>query len=318
MQSVSQQWWRRTSAGAGSATLTSLAEHSAPRGSTPAFAALMAFVVVSMLAPPPLAALHLALLTAVVTTVALFVNRLVSRRRFATWAPETWVAASLAGWAIATVPFSYWPGGSVVFLLDMYFKTLAAFWLVGTIVDTRARFQIVAWTLSLAAVPPAVTAVRNFLAGVFIIEGRSVRIVGSEGLFYANPHDLALLLDLILPLTVALLLMARGRLVRLLLAGIVLVDVLAVIVTFSRAGFLVLATTFGLYCWRLSKRAGRGWAVVAIVLALAALPLLPSGYVDRLSTITSIESDPTGSAQLRWTDMFAAVGFVLAHPIVGP
>ena len=175
-----------------------------------------------------------------------------------------------------------------------------------------------AWTLSLAAVPPAVIGVRNFLAGVFIIEGRSVkRIVGSEGLFYENANDLALLLNLILPLTVALLLMERGRLVRLLLAGVVLVDVLAVILTFSRAGFLTMATTCGLYCWRLSRRAERGWAVIAIVLALAALPLLPPGYIDRINTITSSETDPTGSAQLRWADTFAAVSFVLAHPIVG-
>src|SRR5206468_5126553 len=47
------------------------------------------------------------------------------------------------------------------------------------------------------------------------------------------------------------------------------------------------------------------------------MPLLPNGYVERLSTIVDIDADPTGSAQGRWSDYQVATGIVLANPVVG-
>src|SRR5581483_3108828 len=40
-------------------------------------------------------------------------------------------------------------------------------------------------------------------------------------------------------------------------------------------------------------------------------------YLDRLSTVTDINSDTTGSSQDRWRDTVAAAKFVAQHPIVG-
>lgn len=322
---MSHPWWRPAPAlGGASAIVTGPAADAGAPGSAVPFAALMAFIVISLTAPqtlvPALASLRIALLTAVVTIVALLTDRVVRRRPLLTPSRETWLAACLAGWAVASVAFSYWPGGSVTFLLDTYFKTLAIFWLLGTVVDTPARFRVVAWTLSLTAVPLAVTGSRNFLSGAFVPDAAHLpvkRILGYDAPLTENPNDLALMLNLILPLTVALLFIHRGRGVRLLLGGVALVTVVAVIVTFSRAGFLTLVTTAALYCWRLFKRPERTWAVALLVLALVAAPLLPSSYLERLGTITSIESDPTGSSQARWTDAIAAARFVLAHPIVG-
>jgi O-antigen ligase len=51
--------------------------------------------------------------------------------------------------------------------------------------------------------------------------------------------------------------------------------------------------------------------------ALCAPPLLPSGYTDRLSTITDIEADKTGSAQGRWEDVQVATDVIVDSPIVG-
>ena len=98
---------------------------------------------------------------------------------------------------------------------------------------------------------------------------------------------------------------------------VIALDVIAVILTFSRAGFLTLAVIFMVYQWKLHKRRERGWAVAALVIALVCIPLLPSGYLDRLSTITDTEADQTGSAQERWSDMVSAASFVLRNPIIG-
>jgi len=72
-----------------------------------------------------------------------------------------------------------------------------------------------------------------------------------------------------------------------------------------------------IYFVRLVRRPGRVWAIAALLLALACAPLLPSGYLDRLATITDIGSDPTGSAQERWGDTLAAVRLVSGSPIIG-
>src|SRR5262249_20958514 len=54
-----------------------------------------------------------------------------------------------------------------------------------------------------------------------------------------------------------------------------------------------------------------------LVVTCSVIPLLPSGYVERLSTITDIEADRTGSAQGRWVDYRIAAQLVVQHPVLG-
>jgi O-antigen ligase len=291
-------------------------------GSLP-FAALMTFLFITVVSPqswfPALASLRLAMLAAVVAAVGLLADRLARGGSVAAWTRETWLALGLFVWAVATVPFSYWPGGSVSLITDTYAKTLIVFWLLGIVVDTRERFRFTLWMLTLTAIPIAVTAVHHFMTGEYFPPAakNEQRIMGYLGPLAGNPNDLALTLNLILPFTLTLLFTSRGRAVRLFLVGIAVVDAMAVVMTWSRAGFVTLATTLALTCWRLAKRGRPGWAVAMLVLALVAVPLFPAGYVDRLATMRDIDDDPTHSAQTRWSDTIAAAEFVLAHPLAG-
>lgn len=201
------------------------------------------------------------------------------------------------------------------FLLDFYLKTVAVFWLLGSTVDTLPRLRRVAWALSLMAVPLAATAIANFLSGAFM--PGAARIVGYDAPLTGNPNDLALMLNLILPLSVALYIIASTPIVRALLLLMILLDVAAVVATYSRAGFVTLAITLGAYLGKLLRRPERGWAGAALLLLLLCVPLLPSGYLDRVATIANFEADQTGSAQARWNDTRAALRWVVAHPIVG-
>ena len=168
------------------------------------------------------------------------------------------------------------------------------------------------------AVPIAVTAVRNFLSGTFVPgAAETSRIAGYDASLTGNPNELALLLNLIFPLSLGLFLISRKLLARTLLLGVMAVDVLAVILTFSRAGFLTLVTIALMYLWKLRGQAERGWVLAALLIALLSVPLLPSGYLDRLATIADTQSDPTGSAQARRSDTLAALSFVGSNPIVG-
>jgi len=321
-RSANAEWWR-----------PDVAVDRGDRGEAPAaadsqisdsaipFWALMAFTFILLFAPqsyfPALAPFRIALLTAVVAITTYLFDKFTSGKPVIMRTREMWITACLIAWAILTVPFSLRPRESVSFLLETYFKTLAIFWLLSHTVNTLARLRQVSWGLSLMAVPLAVTAVEHFLSGVVLVPGEYARVLGNEAALTKNPNDLALMLNLILPLCVALLLDTRRPWVRTLLLAMIVLDVTAVIITFSRAGFLTLATTLAMYLWKLRKRPERGWAVAALVIALVGLPLLPSSYWDRLSTITNKDSDPTGSAQARWRDTLAAADLVVQNPIVG-
>ena len=129
---------------------------------------------------------------------------------------EMSTAACLAVWATVTVPFSYWPGGSIAFLTGIYFKTLAVFWLLGNVVNTTARLRTIAWGLALMSAPLALTGISNFLSGSFMVVTPGVqapvnRIKGYDAALALNPNDLALLLNLIIPLGMALLLSSRDH-----------------------------------------------------------------------------------------------------------
>src|SRR2546425_719629 len=303
-----QRWWQ-------AARVPGAGAPAAAPGSAVAFAALMAFITVSLISPqtivPALDPFRLALVTGASAVVALLVDAFVRGRPLLTPSREIWVAASLAVWATVSVAFSYWPGGSAMLLPD-FLKTLVAFWLLGTLVDTSGRLRRVAWVLSLLAVPLALTAIRDFLSGVFMTESSHVpvqRIRGYDAPLTDNPNDLALMLNLILPLTIALLLTQRGRRARVLLTGLALITVVAIVVTFSRAGFLTLVITGLLYGRRLFARARRGWAVAMGVMAVVAAAWRPANYLGRLGTIPNIEGEPTGPAQGRWRDTWGASSF---------
>ncbi len=290
------------------------------------FGALVAFTSIQLLAPqtlfPALAPLRPALLAATLALVAHVYDCFVRRRPLLNLDAPNLLSMALVGWAALTVPFSFWPGGSISLLRDLYLKALVIFWLLGSVLTTRTRLRSMCWLLTLLMIPLGVTAIRNFVngdyvAGDFVADQTLKRIIGYEAPLTQNPNDLALMLNVGLPLGIGLLLSSERPLARLFLAAVLGLDAAAVVLTFSRGGFLSLATTAVIYLVHLGRRGRWAWSVAALVLVLGVLPFLPQGYADRLATISEIDSDPTRSAQLRWVDMVEAVHFVFDNPLIG-
>jgi putative inorganic carbon (HCO3(-)) transporter len=314
------EWWRpdvEVASGAPPATVDAARPKAAERA-TP-FWALMAFTFILFVAPqsfvPVLAPLRIALLTGGFAIAAYLLDAFL-RGRPIRLSTEARIAAGLVAWALVGVPLSYWPGGSLSVLLGMYLKPVALFWLLSEVAITVPRLRLIAWALTLMTVPMAATALDNFISGEFM-EGAEPRILGYEAPLTANPNGLALVLCLILPLSLALFQMARRTSVRAVLLAIIALDVVGVVLTFSRGGFLTLALVMGMYLCRLLRRPERPWAIATLVLLLVSLPLVPSSYFERMATIRNIHADPTGSAQSRLSDIVTAARYVVANPLVG-
>jgi O-antigen ligase len=120
-----------------------------------------------------------------------------------------------------------------------------------------------------------------------------------------------------MPLAIAIAVGMRRPIRRWIAAGLAATAAAAIVVTFSRSGFLALVTmlSFYLLSWLRQGRVARVGLVAT--LAVAGVLMLPSGYSHRLATISAIESDPTGSAQARWNDMQAALVAVAQAPLTG-
>jgi len=116
----------------------------------------------------------------------------------------------------------------------------------------------------------------------------------------------------------------RGALVRLeetwqrvVLLAAIGVEAVTVVLTYSRGGAVTLGVILMVYVWKLRHRRERSFIYAGLLASLLALPLLPSSYFDRMSTITNVAADRTGSAQERIADMIIAGKTILANPVVG-
>ena len=327
MQSTpSIEWWRPdvAPAGADAAVVNAAASDAAvdararTRGRV-AFGALIAFTIILVASPqeylPVLRPLRIALVAGLIALVAYWIQRLQAGPD-AERAPSRAVtlAVCLLAWSAITIPASVWRGGSLELFLTMFLKSVIVFWLLGVVLNTPGRLAGMVWTLSVLILPLAVTALRQYAAGNF---ARSGRIDGYADGIAGNPNDLALLVVIILPLTLALAIQTKRWLPRLIAAGLLMIGAAAVVATFSRSGFVVLATVAALYVISLVRRGSVLLGVAVLLVAMAAVPLLPQGFGDRLATITDIESDQTGSAQQRWRDMTIAADYVLRVPLIG-
>ena len=290
-----------------------------------AYKSLMAFTVILLLAPqewfPILKSLRIAFVAATLACIAYMFDHAVRRRQVSTVVPEMHIALVLVAWSIITVPISYWPGGSVNELTDHFLKAIVFFWLIGTLVITRHRLQAFAWALALCSIPIAATGILHYQSGAFVTSQRAAvqRIagyMGGSGLA-GNPNDLALILNLLIPITGALMITTRRPLLRLFALLTILLSMMAVVVTFSRAGFIALATIVLLSLLALLKQRLPGAAVVVFVTAMAVPPMLPNGYIQRLATITDIDADPTGSAQGRLSDLSVSLDVIARNPMTG-
>ena len=316
-QELELEWWRPQAVQA-----SSLSEQppDTDQAALP-FWSVMAFTAVLLFSPqtyvPALAPFRPALLVILIGVLAYVSDRWARGLPIVEWNREIGLITGLGILAALTVPFSLWPGGSVGVLSD-FAKTVAIFLLLSHVVTTMARLRLAAWLLTWMAIGLGLFALYNFMTGAMIDQGANQdRLVGNEGALTKNPNDLALMVNLLLPLTVGLFLSSKETWQRMVLLTAVGIEAATVVLTYSRGGAVTLAVIVLAYLWKLRRRRERTFIYVGLLAAVLALPLLPSSYFDRMSTITNVQADRTGSAQERISDMIIAGKTILANPIIG-
>lgn len=295
------------------------ARRSRKRSNSIPFWALMVFTFILFIAPqsfiPILRLFRIAMLSAGLALVVYVTDRLLNQQPLTVTPPAVRLIFCFTLLAGLSIPFSLWPGGAFEAFFNEFLKSVLIFVLVANVVNTVRRMQLMISSMALWTTIMAWTAVHDFSEGNLALQG--VRIFGYDSPLAANPNDLALMLNLILALVLGLYSSARKPIAKICLLGVMALSVSGVISSFSRGGFLTLATIAIL--WLIKRTRERGPAVLLFVLAAVPLVviLLPGGYGHRLYSIFDSSADLTGSSQARMDSMGLAWNAILAHPVVG-
>jgi putative inorganic carbon (HCO3(-)) transporter len=298
---------------------SALAGHTTKREETDwAFTGLLAFTAILFLRPqeqfPPLNPLHLAEVSALLALAAMVTGRIGRGLSVTRYTPELGGVLGLGFTILATAPFSIWMGGSVSTFTEIYSKIILIFILMLNTLTNPKRIDRFLWLIVVASGYIAFRALVDYARGVNMVENG--RVQGSVGGMFKNPNDLALNMVAVMPLAAALAMrsLTTGR--RVLAIGCALLMMGAVVVSQSRSGTIGLAVMIAILGVNVARR--RPAIAVAGVLALMfAIPLMPSSYWHRLSSITDQSADETGSAEARRILLRESFEAFLTHPITG-
>jgi O-antigen ligase len=264
---------------------------------------------------PPLEALHLAELSAMAGLIALITGRLARRQTLTRMTPEFAGVLALGGVILATAPFSIWFGGAVSVFTDLYLKVALVYLLAVNVIVSPRRVERLTWLLVLAIGYIGFRAVLDYVRGVNLI-ARGSRVQGAVGGLMQNPNDLALHMVVFMPLAAFVALRSGPPIKRLIAAGAAFAMMGAVVASGSRGGFIgLMVMLLVLAVFAARQRPAMVFAGALVV--LCALPILPSSYWRRVSSITDPSKDDYQSSEARKRLFGEAFDAFVENPITG-
>jgi len=283
-----------------------------------AYTGLLAFTALLFFRPqdqiPVLNPLHLAELSALVALGSMVFGRINRGLTVTRVTPELIGVVGLGGLILATAPFSIWMGGAVQTFTDVYVKIILIFTLMLNTLTTPKRIDRFLWLIVIASGYIGFRAVFDYARGMNLVENG--RVQGAVGGMFKNPNDLALNMVAVMPFAALFVMRSGGVIRRLVAAGCAMLMLGAVVASQSRSGTIGLAVMIVVLGAPIVRRRP-GIAVAGALALVLALPLMPSSYWHRLSSITDQSQDETGSREARRILLKESFRAFLEHPLTG-
>lgn len=289
------------------------------RGHSLTYAGLFLFTAVLYFRPyeliPALSSLTSLAFFVALATLAVFIPSQVSLEGTLTARPRE-VNLLLLFWltALLSIPLAMNHGEAFESLTD-FTKVLLVFVIAINAVRTERRLRLLVLVVLAASGVLAVSALNDYRAGNLTVEG--YRVSGAVGGLFGNPNDLALHFATAVPLAVVLFLATRGVHKKLVYAGLVALMMGALMVTFSRGGFLGMAAALLVLGWKLGRRNRLLVVLATVILLVAAFAFAPGEYTGRLASIFDRSLDLSGSASSRQELLIRSIIVAVQHPLLG-
>lgn len=283
-----------------------------------AYAALFVFTIVlyarpAEFYPSPLTA-SLALIIALSTLAFFIPTQLSLEGNLTARPPEVNLVLLFCLTALLSIPFALnrllaWQEFNGTFI-----RCIVMFIVIINVVRTKARLKGLMLLALAAAVWLSVEALNDYRLGLMTVEG--YRVGGRGGGIFGNSNDMALFLVTVVPIAIALLLSSRGVARKLLLGTGVLLMVIAIVLTYSRGGFIGLFVALTFFAWKTGRRHRFGIVVAGFLIVAAFMVAVPS-YALRLASILVPSLDPVGSSEARSGELLRSLVVAIRHPIFG-
>jgi O-antigen ligase len=281
-----------------------------------AFGGLLFFTALLYLRPNewlPIGTFPIVRIVALVTLAAFFVDQIIARRPISVLPRELKLLLGITGLMLLAIPIGLDPAASFEGFTNDFLKCLLIFILMINVVTSYKRLIRLLEVTTLCAAFIALGTLYEFAAGRNLAHG--YRAVGFVGGIFGNPNDLALALNILLPIAIGLTLSRPTPGQKSFYGACSGLLALAVVATYSRSGFMTLAVLAAVLLFRL-RRKYPALVVVGVVAAVALVALAPGSFWNRIFTIFDASSDPSAaqSSELRWALMWRALAVAGFNP----
>jgi O-antigen ligase len=297
----------------------------ANRGHSLTFALLFLFSVVLYLRPyemfPALSSFKsMAFYIGIVTLVVYAITQIVLEGNLTARPREVNMVLLFGLAAVLSIPFAIDPSEAWGEFVDLLVKTILIFLVIVNVVRTEMRLKMLFWLVLGVSIYLSISVITDYQAGIFKIgmaETNTARVAGRIGNLFDNSNDLALHLVTIIPIAIALGLEKKSPVRKIVFFGIAFLMIAAVIITFSRGGFLALIA-MSLVLVRKYGRRNKTAAFAALALGVVFfIAVAPGSYAGRLSTIFNSAADLTGSSSQRTDVLKRSIVVAIRYPIFG-
>ena len=255
----------------------------------------------------------------IVTLVAYFVTQMAVEGNLTVRPREVNMVLLFGIAGLLSIPFAIDPSEAWATFVDFLIKTILIFIVLVNVLRTEMRIKLLMYLALVVSIYLCIHLINDYRAGIFrigVAELNTQRVGGAIKGLFDNSNDLALHLVTMIPLAFVLALENKNPLRKIIFWGTTLLMIAAVIITFSRGGFIgLIAMTLVLVrkIARRNKAVAIGTLVLGVVFFLA---VAPGAYAGRLATIFT-GSDLTGSSSQRTEIFKRSVMVALRYPLFG-
>jgi probable O-glycosylation ligase (exosortase A-associated) len=223
------------------------------------------------------------------------------------WDPIITLMAVYLAWTGMTTLLAIVPNAATGYF-EKFAKSMVMIFLALILMRSEKRFHALIWIVVLSI------GFYSTKGGIFtLMTGGQYRVWGPPGSVINGNNELAIATLMILPLMRYLAMSTEIWWVRWGLNGAALLSLASVIGSYSRGAFLAMAVLSIAWWWKSRHRLTFG--IIAVVAAMAIMPMIPSKWYDRMQTIENYEQDGSARGRLQmWT---FAINVAKDRPITG-
>jgi putative inorganic carbon (HCO3(-)) transporter len=256
----------------------------------------------------------------IVTLAVFFVSQLMLEGNLTARPREVNMMLLFGVAALLSIPFAIDPSEAWGTFVDFLIKTILIFIVLANVVRTETRLKLLIYLAFAVSIYLCINVINDYRLGIFTIgsaDTNTLRVGGAIKGLFENSNELALHLVTMIPIAFVMAFETKNALRRILFWGITLLMIAAVIITFSRGGFIALIA-MSLVLVRKIGRRNKSTAIGALVLGVIFfIAIAPGAYSGRLATIFNSAADVTGSSSQRTEILKRSILVALRYPLFG-